>query len=369
MDKAITQALNSLVPELNGPLPPELLELASSLLAQSRTKASGLKAAEEIGRTYACANLACERLKQNLGLPKIQPRPPCPPRVYQKLYQHLDTSLAVSRPRTTRQSKPSEFAAAANSSPVTPRKPANATPRTPHPARSSKRKREVTIVDELPSWVISVTRALCKRLSVSATTPHIFAGVSSVLTLPSPNHPNPGDDQILRLRQMSVEALIVAVYILVRTRLSGSGLDTKNYALQRDKALTIVSELRHGDNHFVTPESGEVNEWLVEIARGCWRELDWFTNVQEGAGVRTRDSEAEDSDKQDSSHTDDDQGFATKNRRLGWQMEEAPFLQPGLGTMMQDKFDYLSDEKRAEYQRWKKGFLARIEQIEKTQSG
>lgn len=133
---------------------------------------------------------------------------------------------------------------------------------------------------------------------------------------------------------MSVEALIVAVYILVRTRLSGSGLDTKDYALQRDKALAIVSEIRHGDNQGVTLESGVVNEWLVEIARGCWRELDWFTNVEEGADAGARASEVEDSDKHDSSHTDDDEGFVSRNRGLDWQTEEASFLQPGLGTMV-----------------------------------
>lgn len=61
MDKAVTQAIDSLVRELNGPLPQELLDLAVSLLAQSRNKASSLKENEEIARTYACANLACER--------------------------------------------------------------------------------------------------------------------------------------------------------------------------------------------------------------------------------------------------------------------------------------------------------------------
>ncbi|KAI4259201.1 MAG: hypothetical protein LQ352_000875 [Teloschistes flavicans] len=368
MDKAITQALMSLIPELNGPLTPELLDLASSLLAQSRTKASSLKADEEIGRTYACANLACERLKQNLGLPKIQPRPPCPPRVYQKLYQYLDSTLAVRVRRTTRQSKPSETAAAARSSPVTPRRPTQATARTPHSARSGKRKREFVIVDEVPSWAMPVIRALCKRLGVSAATPHVFAGVSSVLTLPPPNYPNPSNDQILRLRQLSVEALIVAVYIHVQTRRSGSGLDTKDYALQRDKALAIISELREGGDKFVTLQSGLVNEWLDEVNKGCWIELDWFTNVEEGVNMGAKGSQADGSDKHDSCHTDDDEGYVTRNRRLDWQVEEASFLQPGLGTMMQDKLDYLSDEKRAEYQRWKKGFLARIEQKEKTQS-
>lgn len=65
MDKAVAQALNGLVPTLIGPLPPELLELAVSLLAQSRNKASSLKADEEIARSYACANLACERCEHS----------------------------------------------------------------------------------------------------------------------------------------------------------------------------------------------------------------------------------------------------------------------------------------------------------------
>ena len=63
MDRSITQAMTGLVPAISGPLPKELVELAISLLAQSRNKASSLKAEEEIARSYACANLACERLE------------------------------------------------------------------------------------------------------------------------------------------------------------------------------------------------------------------------------------------------------------------------------------------------------------------
>ena len=62
MDRSVIQALTGLVPALSGPLPQELVELAVSLLAQSRNKASSLKAEEEIARSYVCANLACERL-------------------------------------------------------------------------------------------------------------------------------------------------------------------------------------------------------------------------------------------------------------------------------------------------------------------
>ena len=66
MDRSIAQALNGLIPTFNGTLPPELVELAASLLAQSRSKASSLKAEEEIARSYACANLACERCETSL---------------------------------------------------------------------------------------------------------------------------------------------------------------------------------------------------------------------------------------------------------------------------------------------------------------
>ncbi len=57
----VEQSLTGLIPTLNGPLPPELIELALSLLTRSRSVASSLKSDEEIARPYACAQLACER--------------------------------------------------------------------------------------------------------------------------------------------------------------------------------------------------------------------------------------------------------------------------------------------------------------------
>jgi hypothetical protein len=61
MSRPIEQALSNLIPRHSGVLPAELIDLASSLLTQSRSKLSNLRAEEEIGRTYACANIACER--------------------------------------------------------------------------------------------------------------------------------------------------------------------------------------------------------------------------------------------------------------------------------------------------------------------
>jgi hypothetical protein len=61
MDKSLSQSLCGLIPTLPLPLPAALLDLSTSLLAQSRIQARSLKAEEEIARSYACAHLACER--------------------------------------------------------------------------------------------------------------------------------------------------------------------------------------------------------------------------------------------------------------------------------------------------------------------
>ena len=92
MPSPVDQALSSLLPTLS-PLPVELVDLATSLLAQSRSRTSTLKPEEEIGRTYACCHIACERLGKKLALEIGKPAPPVQPRVYTKLKTYLGSIL------------------------------------------------------------------------------------------------------------------------------------------------------------------------------------------------------------------------------------------------------------------------------------
>lgn len=57
----VEQALNTILPTHANDLPPELVSLALSLVAQSRSFSSSLKPEEEIARPYACAEIACRR--------------------------------------------------------------------------------------------------------------------------------------------------------------------------------------------------------------------------------------------------------------------------------------------------------------------
>ena len=92
MPSPVEQALSSLLPTLS-PLPIELVDLATSLLAQSRSRSATLKPEEEIGRTYACSHIACERLGKKLALEIGKPAPPVQPKVYAKLKAFLGSTL------------------------------------------------------------------------------------------------------------------------------------------------------------------------------------------------------------------------------------------------------------------------------------
>jgi len=70
MNRPTDQALLALLPThaSAAALPPQLVELANSLLAQSKVRASTLKADEEVARAFACAHIACERYVASVWL-------------------------------------------------------------------------------------------------------------------------------------------------------------------------------------------------------------------------------------------------------------------------------------------------------------
>lgn len=222
MPTPIEQALITLLPTLNV-LPPELIDLSTSLLAQSRTKAATLKQEEEIGRVFACAHLAVDRLKQRLDLGdgKVVARPPVPPRVYKKLYGYLDAALTPATPRAARvrdvetpgsrglrsqAETPSKTPTAGlGGAVVTPSKtPASTAQSLGSTTASGRRTRSAAKVHEeeeaqdqvkeddqeqekkqytLPSQVSPMVTVVCTALDAPQAEPHICSALSSILQL------------------------------------------------------------------------------------------------------------------------------------------------------------------------------------------
>ncbi|KAK6008140.1 hypothetical protein QM012_000043 [Aureobasidium pullulans] len=241
MPTPIEQALITLVPTLNS-LPQELIDLSTSLLAQSRNKASSLKPEEEIGRTYTCAHIAVERLKHRLDIDKVVARPPVAPRIYKKLYGYLDAALKEpATPRTNRLKDvtatgtpgsgrgrrsvlgtpvgtPSRTPAkSVRSAGVTPSKtPASvaksveSTTASGRRTRSARKVTEEEVViqdseeerpkdtaheqetdDNLPDQVRPMVEAVCDALDVPQATPHVCSALTAILRLRGWNDAQP----------------------------------------------------------------------------------------------------------------------------------------------------------------------------------
>ncbi|QSS50776.1 origin recognition complex subunit 6 (ORC6) [Histoplasma capsulatum var. duboisii H88] len=454
-NKSLEQALANLLPTHAETLPPELVKHAASLLAQSRTYGSSLKPEEEIARPYVCAEIACKRLRKSLKLPSPLGRPPCPPRVYKKIYTYLEqallkssktTSSATNTPkkpigtssslRTPSKNNSPAVTTAPNGSPL--KRPLPTTP--PQRAARDHNRTKVALrgkgsngisshssVKDAPSWTMPLIRRICKTSATPTASsasptrpsfstglpPHIFAGVSSILSYISETEPQRGknqtqflspliastkptagmhepgsnDDKIYRDR---ITTLIVAVYFVVLTRMhrgisqssTSSTLppdenwDVDTYMEMAAAALTVVG--LEGKTYV-----NDVDVWLSIIMTQNWTVgTEWFDNIPspskggEGAkGNRSEGLAKRAGNGNDDDDDDDDEIVSPQKRRVIRRQNQRRGenrdakaqggLQPGLGTMMQDRLNWLSEDMREDYLEWKEGVMKRIHAIEK----
>src|SRR5271154_3598114 len=183
---SISQALDSLLPSQTHP--PKLTSLANSLLGQSRLRAPNLKPEEEIARPYACAEIACSRLRVQLRLPaSLKGRPPCKPGVYKKLIGFLKGVLIEQKGDAPEQTISTPKKRMANGGVK------GTTSTVTTPASTPKRKDDfagkVRVEErgqkegEAPEWVMPLIRKLCKAFSTPLMPPHVYTGVCVVLKL------------------------------------------------------------------------------------------------------------------------------------------------------------------------------------------
>ena len=180
-------------------------------------------------------------------------------------------------------------------------------------------------------------RHLCKAFNAPAAPPHVFAGVSSILTLPAPSeldHKAPPDSG----EQINVPALIIVVYLLVATRLTGVATPPEEFIRQRTLAIVAIrnSEVPEAVTEVTddTRAAARIMSWMREISRNRWTELDWFANVREGSGLGLS---TERIDREEDLEDDVRYQKQTNSIVEGLDLEEdesPDVLRPGLGTMV-----------------------------------
>ncbi|KAI1409950.1 hypothetical protein F5Y13DRAFT_78770 [Hypoxylon sp. FL1857] len=381
MSRTLDPTLLSLLPTYSKDLPQPLLELASSLLTQSRHLAGTLKAEEEVARAYACAHIACERLKITLDLPPIQPRPPVPPRIYKKLYAHLDNVLpANSVGRSGRVRTPSskmresgifssggripsrgtptreESLAKFRSSPAikgdnTPTKSTGKPPALP------AKKKAGGPVSALPAWVRPTIQFMCKELDEERIGKTVLAGMQ---TIAAPHGRRTKDEWV----NGNLTALLAAVYFLVSSQLyvleQGKELDDPQYIRMRKAILKALGAAQDNvsiigmdeDELWIGWEdikSKDVDSAVAKVVENGWQKEEWFAGIKHM--VETKNAEVGDDGVE--VEDGDERNFSEKLH-----------AQRG-DTMLQSKWD-MTDRKREDYRAWKDGILRRIEDIEQS---
>ena len=205
---------------------------------------------------------------------------------------------------------------------------------------------------------------------------HIFAGVSSILASQQ------------QQSTIKIPALVVAVYVLVTTRLAGTETAPDEYRATRAQALEIVKDATRDDEANMQVGNSDVDNCMREVKNQEWTQMDWFRNITPGLGVGLAAAAEDDADEGSGDDNADEGAFLPLTRRsLGRRgsLEQQDYLQAGLGTMvrvslpfldyhsllmhiqMRDQVDYLSDNRKLEYQEWKTNILIQIEELEKGQ--
>ncbi|OTA96617.1 hypothetical protein M434DRAFT_40021, partial [Hypoxylon sp. CO27-5] len=342
MSRTLEPTLLSLLPTYSKDLPQPLLELASSLLTQSRHIAGTLKAEEEVARAYACAHIACERLKITLDLPPIQPRPPVPPRIYKKLYAHLDNVLpANSVGRSGRVRTPSskmresgifgsggripsrgtptreESLATFRSSPAT-KGDNTPTKSTRKPPALPAKKKAGGPVSALPAWVRPTIQFMCKELDEERIGRTVLAGMQ---TIAAPHGKRTKDEWV----NENLTALLAAVYFLVSSHVTG---------MDEDELWIGWEDIK----------SKDVDSAVAKVVENGWQKEEWFAGIKHMAKIKDVEVDNEDVEMEDG----DEKRFSEKLH-----------AQRG-DTMLQSRWD-MTDRKRDEYRAWKDGILRRIE--------
>jgi origin recognition complex subunit 6 len=220
------------------------------------------------------------------------------------------------------------------------------TPRSTKPERSTA---------DTPDWVMPAIRTLAKSFNFPSAAPHIFTGVESVLPLLTRMAAATAETPSKRPRRTAtttvpdarIRCLVIVIALYVFTKLQDVDVTPEQYNTWRDTAIAKLMDLSTGEDVTYDELSLETEELLPMAQVEGWLQMEWFQNVTPQEDVDAMEGV---------------EPSVAPEKRTTIKTGGSDYI--GLGTMMQDATDYLSDQRREDYVRWKASVMTRVQQIE-----
>lgn len=193
-----------------------------------------------------------------------------------------------------------------------------------------------------------MARWLCEETDHKKLAPTILAGLENIVT---PEGRRTEDEWVLQ----NVTALFAAIYFFVTMRVkalaSGEGIDREGYVplrkeilalLARARQEVIVRNLTEEDawEGWTNIKSKDFDDAVAKVNEQAWLTGDWYQGIADVVKLAQR------------GHVED-VAMLDEETMPKMQVKKAD-------SMFQDKYDFLSDAKRAEYVHWEKDIYAKI---------
>lgn len=261
------------------------------------------------------------------------------------------------------------------------------------PGSMGKRSRAAAGQDsgasDLPGFTMPLVRHVCETCELPKAAMHVYTGVETVYrelqnaaqgaemrdagTPSKRRKSNEGGVDAVTSESLpvptegQVTALIIAIYLLVTQVLRGQDGLSATKAQQKKAQTAVQTYLSPQENTTITitPKSlSKDTETYLQASKQGWTDMEWYKNLPS--------AHDDDPDHTASSATPRNQPAKTplrrkekhSQRKIGEQEENPAGLLPGLGTMFQPAVDWLSEERRAEFEAWKEEVLGSVVRME-----
>jgi origin recognition complex subunit 6 len=267
------------------------------------------------------------------------------------------------------------------------------------PGSLGKRSRAVAEVDsgasDLPAFTMPLIRHVCEACKLPRAATHVYAGVESIYralqttaqrsereggTPSKRRRSNGGDVDTVTSESMAVPtdeqipALVAAVYLMTAQAMRGQSGAAATKLQQRKTQTAVSAFFTTQEDATVTTQPDQLQkdtETYIQAATSQgWTNMEWYKTL----------SSTNDTNTDAATGHDEDNGPATprrqpaktplrrkekhSQRKIGEEEENPAGLLPGLGTMFQPAVDWLSEERRAEFDAWKEDLLREVALVE-----